>query len=87
MDEYVCSAYPRRRVAEVSSCPNSLTSCVSVVASREQVRLGGLSLAQSRIVCAAGLSVGPRADARAPVLGEEAFEFADLLGKAVRGVA
>jgi hypothetical protein len=30
---------------------------------------------------------GGRADARAPVLGEEAFELADLLGETVRGVA
>ena len=30
---------------------------------------------------------GGRADARAPVLGQEAFELADLLGEAVRGVA
>ena len=30
---------------------------------------------------------GVRTDPRAPVLGEKPFEFADLLGKAVRGVA
>jgi hypothetical protein len=28
-----------------------------------------------------------RADTRPPVLGQESFQFADLLGEAVRGVA
>ena len=30
---------------------------------------------------------GGRTDARAPVLGQKAFELADLFGKAVRGIA